>query len=121
MSYAIRITRNPPLTLTEWESAVGAIKDARLSTSDVQMKNTKTGAVISFSCAEGDAEIGIGSEWFPCFSWRESGEIIFRAPDDFDEPDGPVRSIARKLAERLRARLVGEEGEEIRRSEWVKG
>jgi len=115
MSYAIHIERDQPISIDEWSAAVRARTDVRLSDAAVSAVNRQTGEVISVGRGPGAADVLVDDAlvaWVPCFTWHQRGSISFRAPEDFDEPGGAVRSAAQSLAKALGARLVGDEGEE---------
>jgi len=112
MSYSIRIVRETAISLEEWKSAVQARSDVRLQQERTSIRNPQTGEEISIGFTDGDAEVWTQGSWEPCFLWRNSGEVVFGAPHDFDGPDSTIRGIARELARTLGGRLVGEEDEE---------
>ena len=111
MGYSIHIERDPPLTLAEWTAAVDQTTEVRLDTRGCSATNPKTGEVVSIAGSDGDAEVSIEGTWYPCFHWSD-GSVSFRASSDFHEPYTPLRRIAQELARRLKAKVVGDEGEE---------
>ena len=112
MSYDICIERDPPFDLAEWTRAIEATDGVRLNAADVAATNPQTGEVISVGRQRGDADICIDAAWYPCFRWRESGSVVFKAPLDWEEKHSVVRKVARVLVRRLRACLIGDGGEE---------
>jgi len=112
MGYGIHIERESPFTLVEWKSAVEETDGVRIDASGASAINPETQELISVGGTVGDAKVLIGGKWLPCFSWQESGSVVFRAPDDFDNPKSTIRKVARRLAAILGAHLVGDEGEE---------
>jgi hypothetical protein len=114
MSREIHIDRDPPLSLSEWKAAVDATENVRLDRTDASVKNPKTGDVISIAGVDGDAHVNVGGSWHPCFRWHSVGSVAFRDPAGFTELEDPILRIAKELALRLNARLVGDEGEEYK-------
>jgi hypothetical protein len=112
MGYAIYIRREPPLTLSEWKAAVDNTEGVRLDSHGVSATNPRTGDVFSIDGVDGDAQVKVAGEWLPCFLWRDSGAVAFRAPREFSDPACTVRIAAKRLATRLGAKLVGDGGEE---------
>jgi hypothetical protein len=115
MSYTICIERDEPIALAEWSELIRSRADVRMLETDSSFRNPTTGEVISIGRVEGDAELLLEGTWVPCFRWQEDGAIAFNAPDDFDQPTSVVRRVALELTKGLRARLVGEAGEEYER------
>ena len=119
MGYEIHIERqdsggqNIPITLEEWRAIVEGTDGIRLAEGRHNVTNPKTGEVISFGNAGGDAEVFLpdASTWRRAFLWSRPGRISFRAPSDWDEPTSQIRRIATALARSLGATLVGDEGE----------
>lgn len=115
MGYEISIRRtNGVIFLFEWEAAVAATNGVRLKTGDVSITNPKTREIIRFPNSGGDAEILVAEyeKWKPVFRWRpRSGDIVFSLTPEFSEPNGLLRTIARQLASRLGAQVVGDSGE----------
>ena len=111
MGYEISITRNPPLELSEWKSAVQATSYGRLDSGGTSITNPDTAEVITMKGRDGDAMIPVKGQGEWLFRWRSDGEVVFAASDDFENPHDPVRAVARSLAGRLGAMLVGEGGE----------
>ena len=68
---AIRIEREPPITLDEWNCAVETTAGVRPCESDRSVVNPKTGEVITVLLRKGDTEIKLDGEWYPCFHWSE--------------------------------------------------
>ena len=111
MGYEIHIEREPAFTLAEWETAVQSTQGMRLDASGASATNPKTGQVIKVRGKKGDAQVFVGERWLPVFRWN-NGEVSFRAGPDFDKLDNPIWQIARELAKKLNAQVVGDEGEE---------
>lgn len=119
MSYSVHIERHDasgqriPINLNEWTDAVTATEGVRLASGETTVQNTRTGEVIKMPNSGGEAEVHLlgGDEWQRVFSWSALGKISFRAPKDFADSSSPLRSLARTLAGRLSASLVGDEGE----------
>lgn len=117
MGYDLRITRSAdesaseaaPVTLDEWRSYVAS--DAEMSlTGFAEVTNPMTGESIRvddeglavWADYSGD-DPGGNRAWF---SYRDRGEIVVKSPDD------EIIAKMRQIAQRLGARVVGEEGEE---------
>jgi len=111
MGYDIHIERDPPVTLTEWKSAVAATNGVRLDSSGARTTNPHTGEVISMRGADGDAQVFLDGEWLPWFRWQADGGVTFPASSGWEDSGNPIRTLARSLACRLNATLVGDEGE----------
>jgi hypothetical protein len=111
MAYEIQIARDTPIALDEWKAAVGSTDGVQLNSSDVSMTNPISGEVITVRGVDGDADLMVDDGWRPCFRWRATGSVTFKAGPDFDDACSPVRVAARKLARQLSANVEGEEGE----------
>ena len=110
MGYNIHIERDTPITLAEWKDVVCTTAGVRLSAAGAFATNPRTGEVIAIPGADGDAEFNLAGSWIPCFRWQ-SGSISFRANRGFSDPQDVLRCTARILAEKLNARMIGDEGE----------
>jgi hypothetical protein len=111
MAYEIHIERSSgPIDLGDWSDAINSIDGARINSSGAMATNPVTGEVISIAGNPGDAEILFGSNWEPCLRFY-GGRASFRATEDMELLDNPVRMVASKLAKKLLAEIVGDEGE----------
>jgi hypothetical protein len=110
MAYEVRIKRENPISMDEWIKAVNSTDGVRLSTTESTARNPKTGAVISIGVSDGDAQIRIDGEWYPCFRWFE-GSVAFRAGATADA-ESEMGRIVRELAKKLGSRLIGDGGAE---------
>ena len=110
MAYTIRIQREKPISQDDWKKAVVSTEGVRLHASEYSAANPKTGVVVSIPGTEESAEICIDGTWYPGFHWFE-GSISFKASTIAD-PESVLGRIARELASKLNARLVGDDGEE---------
>ena len=121
MAYSLHIEReNNPITLDEWIDAVSKVQGAKIDSSKSVGINPKTGQEISISGNPGDVSILFVSKGFLCFSkskeWVKSisffdGIASFKATEEIDSPDNPVRIVASKLSILLSAHIRGDEGE----------
>lgn len=119
MGYDLHIERHASdggrssIALSEWKSAVNETSGVRLAEGSNQIANPRTGAILSVPNPGGDAEVYLETEdeWRRVFSWSPSGRISFRFTRDFDRPDNAIRVAARLLAQRLGAKIAGDEGE----------
>jgi hypothetical protein len=112
MGYAIHIKREKPITLEEWKLVASSTQDVRLDSGGASITNPQTGEVISIEGIEGDAQINVEGTWYPCFRWRPTGSVLFKAPAEFHDPESRIRRLACELAVKLDARVLGDEGEE---------
>ncbi len=112
MSYDVHIERDPPLKLHEWKTALKETEGVRLDIAAItSIKNPVSNEVITVTNVDGDAQVLIGGSWTTCFRWRHGGSVVFRASQQFSHPHDKLRNIARVLASKLNAQLVGDEGE----------
>jgi hypothetical protein len=121
MAYALHIERNSnPISLEEWSTAVKEIEGIRLAEGSVEIKNPKTGEIISMPSSPGDVSVlfrskgflslGKKQEWLHCIRFFK-GRGSFNAAPGIESPDNPVHMTAVRLAKSLGAQIVGEEGE----------
>ena len=119
MAYEIHIERRDGagnrcrITLEDWQAAVTAETGVRLVAGDTQATNPATGEVVTIKNNGGDVAILDAStgNWQRTLYWRKRGRVSFRQTDDFAEATSPVRSAVLRLARRLGATVVGDEGE----------
>ena len=119
MGYEIHIERRDgdeqrlPIALKEWRTAVGTTEGVRMAEGDNQVINPRTGEVVSVPNSGGEAEMlfAADGEWVRVFYWRPPGRASFRATAAFDDENSDIRRIARGLAARLSAVLIGDDGE----------
>ena len=121
MAYALHIKHPSKLiTFQDWEKAISKTPGTRLESGGVQAINPKTGESISISGSPGDVAIlfvkkrwlGLvkNESWEICLRYND-GEASFKATDDVENPNSPVRIAAKNLAKELGAQIVGDEGE----------
>jgi hypothetical protein len=119
MGYDLHIERqgkdrdSDPIPLADWKAALALTEGVRsLAERDVRATNPKTGAVISISTRDGDAEVlwTDEGEWRPAFSWSR-GSIKFSGHLTPGDRAHPVWAAAVQLATRLGAVIRGDEGE----------
>jgi hypothetical protein len=115
----IHITRNPQMaddgqgiTLAEWVDAVERIEGVWLAEGDYSARLPETGQMFVLRNNGGDAEVHHPSanEWRRTFRFDGVG-ILFRGPEDFDDPASDLRQVACRLAVALGAVVCGDEGE----------
>jgi hypothetical protein len=113
VGYEVHIERRDQssISLDEWCSAVDAVDGMRLAKGDVFAQNPITGAEISIPHQEGDVEVYFSEAdaWIPCVYFSK-GRISFRPSDDFDDRSSPFRQALVKIAARLDAELIGDDG-----------
>ena len=121
MAYELHIERQDgEITLDEWCSAVRSTDGVRLADRDAAGVNPSTGEEIRIQSGEGDSEVrhkvggmlGLGQkqEWMWAFRFSH-GRATFKATDSIESPKNMVHQVAAKLASRLGAVIVGDEGE----------
>ncbi len=118
MAYAIHIERRhdnqlQPIDLEDWLDAVQATQDVRPSGKDIVTTAPRTNEAIRMQGHSGDAEVFFPADqtWRPVFMWSRRGKVIFSVDKDFERHDDPLRTIARALARRLNATIIGDNGE----------
>jgi hypothetical protein len=113
MPYELHIQRRKGrIDEPKWRAAVDATPDVRIIEADrVRGREASTGIMASMVIGAATAEVKFGAMgWTPTFFWTD-GRIRFNAPSDADDEQDPVRRTAAALAQRLRAQIVGEDGE----------
>lgn len=120
MAYAIHMEREPEIKLEEWIEAVNSTEGCRINNEGVSAINPNTGEEIHISGNEGDVEVlfqtkcflGFGKKnsWEMCITFFE-GRASFKATEDIESTENPVRVVISKLARKLSAKVVGDEGE----------
>lgn len=110
--YFIHIERNTPISLEEWQTVVGEEEFVRISNKDVVGVNPITKEEIKISMPEGSAEVYFpeSEEWHLVFTFSRT--IYFNAPNDWEQKDTYIRLLVFRLANRLNAKVIGDEGEE---------
>ena len=119
MAYEIHIRRldaegnSLPISLDEWHAAIDAVASVRRASGDTIIQNPTTGEVIGIRNSGGDAEVfdQMQQSWNRSLYWTRAGEISFRAPDGFDEPNHHLRKVVHDLAHALGAITMGDDGE----------
>ena len=119
MGYEIHIERRDgdeqrlPIALKEWQNAVGATDGVRMAQGDSHVVNPRTGEIVTSPNSGGDAEMlfAANGEWVRVFHWHPPGRASFRATAAFDDENSDISRIARELAARLSAVLIGDDGE----------
>jgi len=114
MGYEVHIEREDrsEISLAEWTAAIEAAEGMRLATKDATATNPMTGERIVMPRMDGDVEVYLPEvdEWIHCLRYSPR-RISFRPPDDFDDPSSAFRRATAELASKLKARVVGDEGE----------
>ena len=79
-------------------------------------KNPKTGETIRFPGVDGDVEVFDTeyNDWYAAIRWIE-GTATFRPPDSWREERCYFRDLVFRLAEKLNAKVFGDDGEEYNR------
>lgn len=114
MAYELHIVREPVIGLTEWKEAVGRCPDLRLEPSATVVRNPWSGQAITVGGCDGDVAMTIKGTWRKVFRFG-NGKASFNASAAcLDDPNDQVLGAAFRLADYLRARLEGDEGEEIK-------
>jgi len=111
MSTAILIERQERIALEEWRALVAADQDLRLRSQAFVAVNPRTGAQVQLPPAEADSEIKEGDKWLPFLRWRR-GCLVTEYRAEFESPQHPSRIKLVQVAQRLRARLGTDAGEE---------
>jgi hypothetical protein len=78
-----------------------------MATSDIEIRNPSTGAIIRIPNKGGDTEIEIAGEWRRSLYWSR-GQISMRAAT---YEANSVRDVVQQLARELNASVQGDEGE----------
>lgn len=105
MAYEIHLEREEPFSESEWRDAVAGEPGLELrGASFAEVTNPVTGEVIRIPTSPLDA---LGAEFGLFF---HSGRVSFLARSGF-EPGTELWALAFRLADRLGARVVGDDGE----------
>jgi hypothetical protein len=113
MGYELSIEREGGIDVEEWRSALVRVPHVTEVTEPFRAVNSRTGQVITIDNRPGDAAVETEGERVGTFRWAH-GRAVFKAFNDLDARDHPVRRAATQLAAILRARIVGDGGEEYR-------
>ena len=98
------------ISLQEWREAVEATPRLRLSTSDTVIVNEKTGAKLSIKAQPDDvAFLDDDGQWYNTILFRPSSAVF---SSNCWRPDDSLAAAVCQLARRLRANIVGDDGEE---------
>ena len=110
--YTLHIERENPISLEEWKQVVGEYDFIRISNEDVIGVNPATKEEIRIPMPEGSAEVYFPDqqEWHPMFTFGAT--IYFNAPKNWEQKNTYIRRLVFKLANKLSAKVVGDEGEE---------
>jgi len=126
MAYCLHIERQDnQISLDEWCEAVSKIPNVRLQQDDNVAINPATGASVTVEKSDGDVEVicpvgfigrllGKTPTWMHAITFFE-GRGTFRATEEIEKPNNPIRSAAALIAKELNASIVGDEGEDY---EW---
>ena len=112
MADSIYIKRtNEKITEPEFQKLIEESEDLRIDNKGPTGTNPFTGEKVEFKAPGTNAAMLIDNEWrqvFRCYK----GRITFNATRSFFEnPNEPIRKMARAIAKKLNAKVVGEEGE----------
>lgn len=112
MAYELHIKREPQgISLDEWLQAVTTVPRLRLTNAPAEASNPLTGETVSVPSPKGTVEVlSEEDEWFIAFRFARN-QISFKATRNIESPFDPVHIAASALAEKLRAKIVGDEGE----------
>lgn len=121
MSYELHIEKlNDKIQFSEWIEAVLKIEGATLDGNPHIAKNPKTGEIITIGGNPNNVAVlftelklfGLKKkqEWVTCIYFRD-GRASFKATQDIESANNPVRKVAASLAKELGAKIVGDEGE----------
>lgn len=110
--YHLHIERETPISLEEWQEVVNEHEYVRISNEDVVGVNPVTKEEIRFTMPEGSAEVYFPEhkEWHSVFTFSET--INFNAPKDWVQKNSYIRVLVFKIAKKLSAKVIGDEGEE---------
>jgi len=110
--YFIHIERETPISLDEWQAVVSEEELVRISDKDVVGINPITKEEIKISMPEGSAEVYFldSKEWLSVFTFGRT--IYFNAPIEWEQKDTYIRLLVFRLAKKLNAKVIGDEGEE---------
>jgi hypothetical protein len=118
LAYEIHIERRDGsgnrerISLEDWQAAVEAESGVRLVDGNTQ-STSPSGETVTIKNNGGDVAILDPSTgaWQRTLYWRKRGRVSFRQTDDFADAGSPTRSAVMRLAQRLGANVVGDEGE----------
>lgn len=115
MAYELHIKRSSSITVEEWLKAVETTDGVKIDESDSVATNPITGEKICVPSLPHTVALWLPEqeEWFKVF-WFRQGRISFKA-DDWDNTSSPVRDTAVKLAQKLNAEIIGDNGEKYSR------
>jgi hypothetical protein len=112
MGYDIHIQRSKAITLAEWRAAASAVDGIRLCSADKRIKTPDGELLVPGTGGDADVFLPQEGRWLSVFLWRpRTGDVVFRAPPDFEDHNSLIRTKARQLAAALGAQLIGDEGE----------
>lgn len=111
MAYSLQIERSDFISKDEWIAAVETIDNLKLDVSDAVATNPATGEEIRIPGAVTDAALWFPdlAEWVKVFYFRR-GKIVFKG-NDWNDLASPVRDTAIKLAQKLNAEIISDNGE----------
>ncbi len=108
------------ILLEEWMNAVSQIEGVRIDSTDIEGINPITGEVITVQGNPGNVAVDFKkellfglikkSEWVTCIFY-EAGHVGFKAVNGVESPDNPLNKAVKKIAEKLNAKIIGDEGE----------
>lgn len=121
MAYTLHIERDTAISLKEWRDVIQSIEGIKIDNSDFEVRNPKTGEVISMGSSDGgDVAIlfeskgilGFGKKkkWEKCISFS-NGVGSFNANNDIENTDNPLHKAVTAIVSKLSAKIVGDEGE----------
>lgn len=112
MAYELHIKREPQgISLDEWLEAVATVPGLRLARAPAEALNPLTGETVSVPSAKGTVEVLSGEgEWCTAFRFARD-QISFKATRTIESAFDPTHIAASALAEKLGAKILGDEGE----------
>jgi hypothetical protein len=121
MAYELHIEKKSgEISFNEWIDAVLQIDGAALDGNPSVGKNPKTGEIITSGGNPNNVAVrfikpklfGLSKkeEWVTCIYYRK-GRASFKATEDIDDIDNPIRIVATSIAKLTGAKVVGDEGE----------
>jgi len=111
MSYELHLEKVDGIGLEEWKEAVDSTKNVRINEEDYVAVDPRTGSELRVCAAEGDAEVYFSteSEWIRIL--RFNHRISFKPTENWNEPEDELSKVIFILAEKLKAQVIGNEGE----------